>query len=197
MIIYDFSHQQILNYNELGIALIFLLLGLLLFFIFSKYVPKFTEDFSTRFMGLTKRNLEESSKLVPPMFKAMGVILILGAFTMLYNQSRGFFYVNFVHQFEDIITTDCKIDSILTTPALGTNFITIFADNKTFNIKRDDKYISHRNLLPNDSITIEYFKNADNSNRFETEVNEVIMIKLKQKSSNYPDPPRLKSRGDS
>lgn len=177
-IIYNFANQNDFDLNQVLIGIILLVIGVVFFFVFSKYKPEIKEDFSTRILGQTREDLIEKSKMTPKIFKMLGVIIFIGALLILFSQAKNYFYINYTPYFVDTKSIDCKIDSVKTNNILDSDYISIYADNKTFTVLKDSRYVALRNLLKNDSITIEYF--VETSKRMPNSKDTVVLkIELK------------------
>ncbi|WP_346859449.1 hypothetical protein [uncultured Draconibacterium sp.] len=157
-IIYNFANQSACDLNQVLIGIILLVIGVVMFFVFSKYRPEIKENIYTRVFGHTREDLIKKSQMTPKIFKMVGVIIFIGAVLILFPQVKNYFYTNHTPFFVDTESINCKIDSVKTNKILNSDYISIYTDNKKFTILKDSRYVAFRNLLKNDSIAIEYFE---------------------------------------
>lgn len=175
MTIYDYGNQNLIDYKQITIGLFFLLSGFFCFKFLSKYKPEAKEDFSTRFLGLSKNQVAEKINTLPKIAKMMGIILFLAAGLFFFIQIKSYVYVKNIRYFENVKSLTARIDSVQTNYLFGSNYLTLYIKNKSFFIVQDKRYLTYRNLLINDSIKIEYFEN-----KFGKSINlEVVKIELK------------------
>jgi len=126
--------------------------------LFSKYRPNLKEDLFSKFLRYSRIDLIEQAKNAPEIFKMMGIMFFITSIFIFIIQFKEYFYVKNLQYFEETKSMTCRIDSVKTQSFFSVELITIFTKNNEFVISKDERYLIHRNLLKNDSITIEYFQ---------------------------------------
>jgi hypothetical protein len=179
MVIYDFQNQDTINFSQILISLFLLALGLLFFFVFSKYKPEIKENFSIQFHRLSRTDQVEYLNITPKIFKMMGIVVFLSSIFILYTQFSNYFYVKNIRFFENTKSMTCRIDKTYRQNLFGSEYIAIAVKTKTFFIVKDSRYIANRNLLNNDSVTIEYFEKAVDLKHRKSLSTEVLKIEIK------------------
>jgi len=179
MIIFDYGNQNLINYPFIIIGIFLFAFGLFAFFLSFKIKPEIREDFMTRFLGYSRERLVEHANFFPVFVKLFGTIFFVLSLCIFYVQLEPYIYTKNVNYFENINSLSARIDSIETKTFLRTNTITFYVKNNSFSIIEDSRYVGNRNLIPNDSIRIDYFEKEMKTGHMKIKYFEVTRIELK------------------
>ena len=160
MLIYDITSSIHIDFNSFSLGLVFICIGIFFFSGVAKHIINYFN--SVNKSGFSTKNI----------FRVMGVFCIIAGSVLLFTQTKNYIYMHNIQLFEKTEMVLGKVDSVRCSEFLNESYITIFMDLKEYTIAKDDKYISQRNLLKDDSLQLIYFADKLDKN------NIVVQIKL-------------------
>ncbi len=168
-VVWDLSNKTIFTWDSISLILFFILFGIFSKMIFL-YKPKknwisLIYNFSNEFYF--------KGKLISNFMFAISVfisILILG------NNLKEIFYTKNIGLFEKEISTSGIINKIEYEDYFGYKMIFLDVNNYQFTIIPDERYVSNRSLIVNDSIKVNYFKKYEKNNNSKLVVTRIELI---------------------